>query len=81
MLPVLPSDYYSFPGARSFPSIAATVVLCNDWAPSVYRTDEYGFNNPRGLWSAGKTRDADWRFFRKGYCVPREERLAEFVRR
>jgi hypothetical protein len=83
-LPVLPADYlFGFSGATLFshPPLS-TVVLCNELGSYEFiETDEYGFNNPRGLWGAGKIDvmligDS----FVEGYCVPRDARLAEVVR-
>lgn len=58
-----------------------TTVVCRegrDWL--VYRTDEHGFNNPSGLWSA----DTDILFlgdsYTHGECVPRERSFVGLVR-
>ncbi len=55
-----------------------TTVVCNEYGPwLIYKSDEYGFNNPPGLWKPGAVDvvllgDS----FTLGNCVPREQHFA-----
>ena len=60
-----------------------TTVLCNESGSyAIYNADEHGFNNPRGLWDAGRPQIAllgD--SLVQGFCVPPEDTIAGHMRR
>lgn len=60
----------------------APTVLCNESGPYVvYESDEYGFNNPKGLWAAGGVQAiALGDSFTQGYCVAPERNFVSLIR-
>jgi hypothetical protein len=84
-LAVFPTDYLFGFGEKvilSNPPLSK-IVLCNELGSfETIESDEYGFNNPRGTWG---TPGVDVMLlgdsYVEGFCVPREDRLAEIVRK
>jgi len=82
---VFPADYLFGYGEQvlfSNPALSK-IVLCNELGSfETIDSDEYGFNNPPGTWA---TQSADVLLlgdsYVEGFCVPREDRLAEIVRK
>ncbi|MBI4383424.1 MAG: hypothetical protein HY579_05250 [Nitrospinae bacterium] len=61
----------------------ANILLCNESGAYVsYRSDEYGFNNPRGLWGDGGAIDIAviGDSFAHGYCVEPGRHFVDLVR-
>lgn len=83
-VPLQPLDRFgAFSNAAIFPNPALSkILLCNELGSIQYiESDEYGFNNPRGLWNTTKIDvlligDS----FTEGWCVPHPARFAEVVR-
>jgi hypothetical protein len=60
----------------------AVTVLCNETgAYVVYKSDEYGFNNPRGLWDGRITVVALGDSFTHGSCVASEKQFVALIRK
>ncbi len=60
----------------------STAVFCNEGgAYAIYETDERGFNNPHGVWSAPVEIGILGDSFLEGACVPREATVAELLRK
>lgn len=88
--PVSPSSFVKASGPESnefLPLSGISSVLtihCNEngnYAP--YKSDEHGFNNPRGLWSAGKEIQVAvvGDSFASGACVPEGRDVASLIRK
>lgn len=58
-------------------------VLCNESGQFViYESDEHGFRNPRGLWSASRADMAVvGQSFAQGYCVPEGKGFVDLLRK
>jgi hypothetical protein len=73
----LPEGFYPLSHAAN-----VAVVECNEGGEYlVYRTDEFGFNNPRGLVSGGIDVALVGESHGLGYCVPAAESFAALIRR
>ncbi|HUF70631.1 MAG TPA: hypothetical protein VMM79_18425 [Longimicrobiales bacterium] len=58
-----------------------TIVYCNESGQyASFRTDEYGFNNPEGLWDAPVDVALIGDSFVQGACVPPSQTMAAFLR-
>jgi hypothetical protein len=58
-------------------------VLCNEGGDyTVYQSDEYGFNNPKGLWNSDRLDVAVvGDSFAHGFCIPSEKNFISLIRR
>jgi len=84
----------TFPAWQGLPSADApllplggisdvTTVFCNEMGQYVvYRSDEHGFHNPKGIWSSARFDLAVLGdSFTQGACVPTEQNFVELLRR
>ncbi|SPP66175.1 hypothetical protein [Nitrospira lenta] len=57
-------------------------VLCNESGQFIiYESDEYGFNNPKGLWGSGQLKiGAVGDSFTHGKCVPSDKNFVSLIR-
>jgi lysophospholipase L1-like esterase len=76
-LPLGGADAIPLGGVAGVPT-----VFCNEGGSwTVYDADEHGFNNPKGLWSAGTEIALVGDSFAQGACVPPEGNIAAALRR
>jgi hypothetical protein len=57
-------------------------VLCNQSGEYVtYKSDQHGFNNPKGIWQSGRLDIASLgKSFTQGFCVPSDKNFVALIR-